>query len=178
MEYSKVIRKTELPQDVLWIDCIFKHDNRIISTYAKQARGLMVRYACQNQVTTIDDIKAFNLEGYEFNPRQSSDTTFVFCRTKESFEHAKAAAKATVTPTAAINNYCKNSGQVKKRPKPAHTYSFSQPEHIQGQSASAPTGETQGTQSKEPKTTHRKKHIALNHTAKRRSARLLQQTKT
>ena len=38
----------------------------MISFYAKKARGLMTRFAAETNAKTVDDLKAFNTDGYEF----------------------------------------------------------------------------------------------------------------
>jgi len=53
---------------------------KIISFYAKKARGLMSRYIIQNRIETAEAIKAFDLEGYAFSPEQSKGDTWVFLR--------------------------------------------------------------------------------------------------
>jgi cytoplasmic iron level regulating protein YaaA (DUF328/UPF0246 family) len=53
---------------------------KIISFYAKRARGLMARYAIDNRVSDADSLKAFDREGYAFVPDASTDTTWVFRR--------------------------------------------------------------------------------------------------
>lgn len=53
---------------------------KMIMTFAKQARGLMARYVIDTNVKTIDDIKAFNYEGYNFSEPMSSETELVFIR--------------------------------------------------------------------------------------------------
>jgi hypothetical protein len=46
----------------------WKNDKlKIISFFAKKARGSMVRYIIDNQVETLEDIKNFNLDGYLFS---------------------------------------------------------------------------------------------------------------
>lgn len=46
----------------------WKNDNlKVISFYAKKARGLMVRYIIDNKVETLDDLRQFNLDGYMFS---------------------------------------------------------------------------------------------------------------
>lgn len=53
---------------------------KIISFYAKKARGLMSRYIIQNRIDAPEAIKAFDLEGYYFSPEQSKGDTWVFLR--------------------------------------------------------------------------------------------------
>ncbi|MDX1799459.1 MAG: peroxide stress protein YaaA [Marinobacter sp.] len=53
---------------------------KMISFYAKKARGLMCRYAIQNRITQVSDLKGFNLAGYAFSEEQSSGDQWVFLR--------------------------------------------------------------------------------------------------
>jgi hypothetical protein len=53
---------------------------KIISFFAKKARGLMVRYIIDSNAQTIDDLKGFNYEGYGFDVGLSSDVKLVFTR--------------------------------------------------------------------------------------------------
>ena len=53
---------------------------KMISFFAKKARGLMVRYIIDTNAQTIDDIKGFNYEGYAFDANLSSDSKLVFTR--------------------------------------------------------------------------------------------------
>lgn len=53
---------------------------KIISFYAKKARGLMVRYAAEHGITQVDSLKAFNLAGYAYAPDVSTATQWVFRR--------------------------------------------------------------------------------------------------
>lgn len=53
---------------------------KMISFFAKKARGLMVRYIIDTNAQTIDDLKGFNYEGYNFDARLSSELKLVFTR--------------------------------------------------------------------------------------------------
>eukprot|EP01136_Pigoraptor_vietnamica_P018389 Opistho-1_new@64759 len=53
---------------------------KMISFFAKKARGLMVRYILDTNAKTIDDLKGFNYEGYAFDANLSKGTTLVFTR--------------------------------------------------------------------------------------------------
>ncbi|UUV21225.1 peroxide stress protein YaaA [Paenimyroides aestuarii] len=53
---------------------------KMISFFAKKARGLMVRYMAENNITNVEDIKQFNEEGYVFDANLSTDTKWVFTR--------------------------------------------------------------------------------------------------
>ncbi len=53
---------------------------KVISFYAKRARGLMARFAAVNAITDVNDLKAFDSEGYYFDKSVSDATTWVFRR--------------------------------------------------------------------------------------------------
>ena len=62
---------------------------RIISFYAKKARGLLARYAIDHRIEKHADLKAFDSEGYRFQPGASSDTEWVFSRPQPPLVSAK-----------------------------------------------------------------------------------------
>lgn len=84
-EYFKSVRKKELngrlvtPQFKDWKNGQYK----MISFYAKKARGLMCRYAIENGITQADDLKGFNLEGYYFCEEQSDQNNWLFLRDEQ-----------------------------------------------------------------------------------------------
>jgi cytoplasmic iron level regulating protein YaaA (DUF328/UPF0246 family) len=53
---------------------------KMISFFAKKARGLMVRFIIDTNAQTIDDLKGFNYEGYSFDSNLSKGNTLVFTR--------------------------------------------------------------------------------------------------
>jgi cytoplasmic iron level regulating protein YaaA (DUF328/UPF0246 family) len=53
---------------------------KMISFFAKKARGLMVRYIIDSNAQTIEDLKGFNYEEYAFDANLSSDVKLVFTR--------------------------------------------------------------------------------------------------
>lgn len=53
---------------------------KIVSFFAKKARGSMARFMIQNTITNPEDLKGFNTGGYEFAPEQSDASTFTFIR--------------------------------------------------------------------------------------------------
>ena len=81
-EYFKVIPKKVLKVDM--ITPIFKDfkngEYKTIMTYAKMARGYMVRYIIDNNVKTIEDLKGFNVEKYRFSEELSKGNELVFTR--------------------------------------------------------------------------------------------------
>lgn len=53
---------------------------KVISFYAKKARGLMARFLVENNIESINDIKLFNAEGYQFDASLSKGNQLVFTR--------------------------------------------------------------------------------------------------
>ena len=81
-EYFKSINKKKLNYEV--ITPVFKDykngQYKIISFFAKKARGLMSRFIIQNRIEKAEDIKAFNLSDYRYNEELSKDKEWVFTR--------------------------------------------------------------------------------------------------
>jgi cytoplasmic iron level regulating protein YaaA (DUF328/UPF0246 family) len=81
-EYFKVLPKKVLK--VPMITPVFKDfkngQYKIVMTYAKKARGLMVRYIIDNNVNTIEELKGFNVDTYRFSEEMSSGNDLVFTR--------------------------------------------------------------------------------------------------
>lgn len=82
-EYSKIITKYKQDDDTI-IDIIFGElkDDKVVQkgTYAKMARGEMVRFMAQNNITNVEDIKEFNLLNYTFSDELSTKTKLVFIK--------------------------------------------------------------------------------------------------
>lgn len=53
---------------------------KVIGVNAKRARGAFARWAIQERITKVDELKAFNVDGYEFYPDESSETLLTFRR--------------------------------------------------------------------------------------------------
>jgi cytoplasmic iron level regulating protein YaaA (DUF328/UPF0246 family) len=53
---------------------------KIISFFAKRARGMMARYAAEQRVTDVEALKAFDVDGYAFDDAVSTDREWVFRR--------------------------------------------------------------------------------------------------
>lgn len=56
---------------------------KVISFYAKKARGLMARYILQNQVSDISELKNFDVAGYQFSADKSHGNDLVFTREEQ-----------------------------------------------------------------------------------------------
>jgi hypothetical protein len=82
-EYSKCIEKYLTPQDryISVTFCEAFGDKMVTKgTYAKMARGEMVRFMAENNIENPVDIKKFDRLGYSFRSDLSSDTEYVFER--------------------------------------------------------------------------------------------------
>lgn len=81
-EYFSAIQKTKLDAPIItpkFLD--FKNGQyKIISMYAKKARGMMAKFAALHRLSHPEELKAFDMEGYYFDEADSDDTTFVFKR--------------------------------------------------------------------------------------------------
>jgi cytoplasmic iron level regulating protein YaaA (DUF328/UPF0246 family) len=81
-EYFKSVKPKKLQATV--ITPVFQDlkngQYKIISFYAKRARGLMARWAVEHAVTDAEALKAFNSEGYAFDAHASDATHWVFRR--------------------------------------------------------------------------------------------------
>ena len=53
---------------------------KIVSFFAKKARGAMARFAVERRLNSAEGLKDFDSGGYEFQPNQSSDNRLVFSR--------------------------------------------------------------------------------------------------
>ena len=81
-EYFKAVDTQALQARV--IECVFEDwkDGRykIISFFAKRARGLMCRWAITHRARSPKALRAFDLDGYAFDPQASTDARMVFRR--------------------------------------------------------------------------------------------------
>jgi cytoplasmic iron level regulating protein YaaA (DUF328/UPF0246 family) len=81
-EYFKVISPKLLKSKI--ITPIFKDykngQYKVISFYAKKARGIMTRFAVDNQIENPQQLKTFSKEGYGFDDKLSTKTEWVFTR--------------------------------------------------------------------------------------------------
>jgi cytoplasmic iron level regulating protein YaaA (DUF328/UPF0246 family) len=81
-EYFKSVKKKALTADVItpafkdWKNGQYK----MISFFAKKARGLMARYIIKNRLTNIEQLKEFNCAGYQFDDKLSRNNDWVFTR--------------------------------------------------------------------------------------------------
>ena len=81
-EYSSVVDIKSLKVPVITPEFLDSKDGKLkmISFFAKKARGLMVRYIIDTNAETIDDLKGFDYEGYQFDSNLSKGNKLVFTR--------------------------------------------------------------------------------------------------
>lgn len=81
-EYFSVINRKKLKNKI--ITPIFKDEKngtfKVISFFAKRARGLMARYIIDNRLTDAGSLKGFNVDGYYFSAEQSTEIELIFLR--------------------------------------------------------------------------------------------------
>ena len=81
-EYFKSVKKKEVEGDIVTpVFKDWKNDQyKMISFYAKKARGLMSAWVIQNQVTELNELNKFNVDGYQYSPNDSDPFNPVFLR--------------------------------------------------------------------------------------------------
>ncbi|TAG34179.1 MAG: peroxide stress protein YaaA [Polaromonas sp.] len=92
-EYFKAVDLKTLKARV--VSCVFEDFKgdptggkyKVISFHAKRARGLMVRYAVENQLTSVKKLEGFNAEGYRFDAASSAPERLVFRRSQAPQNH-------------------------------------------------------------------------------------------
>jgi cytoplasmic iron level regulating protein YaaA (DUF328/UPF0246 family) len=81
-EYFKAVDRKTLNARI--VECVFEDYKggkyKIISFFAKRARGLMARYVIENRVTQVKGLEGFDLEGYAFDAKASDTDRKVFRR--------------------------------------------------------------------------------------------------
>lgn len=81
-EYFKAAKEAAMTAPVIHVD--FREERngelKMISFFAKRARGAMARFIIQNRVETAEGLKDFDLEGYRFRADMSKERKLVFSR--------------------------------------------------------------------------------------------------
>lgn len=84
-EYFKSVKTKELAADI--VTPVFKDwkngDYKMISFYAKKARGYMSAWVIKNQIKELDDLKDFAEQGYEYSPNDSDEFNPVYLRKQD-----------------------------------------------------------------------------------------------
>lgn len=81
-EYFKAVNKKKLKARIVDVEFKdFKNGQfKIISFFAKKARGLMARYIAEHQISKAEDLKGFDYEGYLFDEQGSTEYNLLFKR--------------------------------------------------------------------------------------------------
>jgi len=61
---------------------------KIVSFFAKKARGSMARFIVENRVTSVEGLRDFDLDGYRFQPDLGDATMLVFHRAEQAAKKA------------------------------------------------------------------------------------------
>ena len=81
-EYSKVVNFKRIPN--VTITPIFKEFKNgkysIVMMYAKNQRGKMARYLVENTLKSVEELKTYNLDGYTFDDKLSTENEWLFIR--------------------------------------------------------------------------------------------------
>lgn len=81
-EYFKAVKRKKIHARIVTpIFMDYKTDKyKIISFFAKKARGLMAAFIIKGKITDVEDIKHFDSDGYSFNSAMSEGDKWVFTR--------------------------------------------------------------------------------------------------
>jgi cytoplasmic iron level regulating protein YaaA (DUF328/UPF0246 family) len=81
-EYFKVIDRKKIANPIIDFEFYELKEGKLktIVVYTKHARGMVVRFCSRTNARTLNDVKAFNYEGYRIDEEKSTDTKLVFTR--------------------------------------------------------------------------------------------------
>lgn len=85
-EYFKSVKKKSLNAEIItpafkdWKNGQYK----MISFFAKKARGLMANYIIKNKISQLEDLKNFNSAGYEYSAALSKGNDWIFLRREDA----------------------------------------------------------------------------------------------
>lgn len=85
-EYYKAVKESALDAQIVKPVFLDQKNGKykVISFYAKKARGLMARFVIEQQIQQVEDLKAFNSEGYYFDAENSNAKELVFKREEQA----------------------------------------------------------------------------------------------
>ena len=85
-EYYKAVKESKLNAQVIKPVFLDQKNGKykVISFYAKKARGLMARYIIEQHIQTPEQLKAFDVEGYYFDAISSEGNELVFKRDEQA----------------------------------------------------------------------------------------------
>lgn len=85
-EYYKSVKEAKINAEIIKPVFLDQKNGKykVISFYAKKARGLMARYIIQNRPEKAEDLKSFNTDGYYFDAESSLKGELVFKRDEQA----------------------------------------------------------------------------------------------
>ena len=85
-EYYKSVKPSQIKAEIIKPVFLDQKNGqyKVISFYAKKARGLMARYMIENKVKKVEDLKAFQTNGYYFDADSSLQGELVFKRDEQA----------------------------------------------------------------------------------------------
>ncbi|OTG91870.1 peroxide stress protein YaaA [Acinetobacter sp. ANC 3813] len=85
-EYYKSVKESKIKAKIIKPVFLDQKNGKykVISFYAKKARGLMARYILENKIEHAEDLKAFNTDGYYFDANSSLKGELVFKRDEQA----------------------------------------------------------------------------------------------
>ena len=85
-EYYKSVKESKIKADIIKPVFLDQKNGKykVISFYAKKARGLMARYIIDNKIERAEDLKSFNTDGYYFDAESSLKGELVFKRDEQA----------------------------------------------------------------------------------------------
>lgn len=84
-EYYKSVKESKIKAEIIKPVFLDQKNGKykVISFYAKKARGLMARYMIENEISKVSDLKSFNTDGYYFDADSSLKGELVFKRDEQ-----------------------------------------------------------------------------------------------
>lgn len=81
-EYFSAIDQKKLKHPVLTTSFYQENEGEVkmVAVFAKRARGLMSRFIIENKIEQVEDLKAFDTDGYYYDANRSTDEKWVFVR--------------------------------------------------------------------------------------------------
>lgn len=85
-EYYKSVKESKIQAEIIKPVFLDQKNGKykVISFYAKKARGLMARYIIENKIERTEDLKGFNIDGYYFDADSSLKGELVFKRDEQA----------------------------------------------------------------------------------------------
>ena len=84
-EYYKSVKENKIQAEIIKPVFLDQKNGKykVISFYAKKARGLMARFIIENQIDRVEELKGFNTDGYYFDSESSLKGELVFKRDEQ-----------------------------------------------------------------------------------------------